>query len=172
MRQSGKAAAVVLAFLRARPGEKLFPRDIARETRIEVETVSTALSRQFTDARYCRNHLQRELGAADGRGCPRGYCYWIEAPREREGELDIERKARRWMLRNPRAARPSEIAGAIGFPEREVARLLERWTREGAAVRCRLLTRTGVDRFEYRLAAASARLFTTIRERRVGEVAL
>ena len=149
MKADMNMAGAVLAFLREHAGRKFLTRQMAEALGLERGLVSNTLSAIFTDARRSRGGLQRERSIA-GTSSLR---YWFDESKEEVPGASAEaQKIARWMHRHRLAARPSEIAKAIGLDVEAVARELEAFAAAGAAVRCELLTRSGSDRFEYRMA--------------------
>lgn len=136
----------VCAHLRAHPGVKFSPTTLSRITGHSVRDVTRALAAARGDPRL---GIHRELGVCPGASKA---VYWVTDKEDVPADTVEGRQIARWLARHRKAARPSVIASAVGMDPAVVARELEEWANRGAAVRCELVTREGIDRFEYRLS--------------------
>lgn len=137
----------VMSFLRDHRGEKFSATELAEATGLGLRTVSNVLTTRFA---HHQSRLQRERSALD-----HTFKYWIPDTAANASATKEGREIARWLLGFKHAARPSMVAMALTLDVDVVARELEQMAREGKAVRCALLLRTGHDRFEYRLAHGS-----------------
>ena len=131
-----------MAMLRAHPGRKFAASELAELVGQHVELVRRVLHARYHDGQY---GLARDMLWGEQ------HRYWYIDPAAFAGSSN-SRAVASYMAKHPRAARPSEIAAAVGLDAELVASVLEDFCREGAAVRCELVLRSGADHFEYRLA--------------------
>jgi hypothetical protein len=139
-----------MGYLRAHAGERFSAQVLATKTGHPVAAVIDALNSRYSMGAI---GLFRERTSGSSYNHTR---YWIAGDAGTGSHAQEARLIGRWMLRHPRAVVPSVIAKALGIPVRHVAEELDRWTEDGTAVRCELITRRGFDRFEYRLSYAPA----------------
>ncbi len=147
-------AAAVFGFLRAHAGKRFTPPQLARQTGFDARSIQHLLTTRYHDGRY---RLQRERTRLTGNSD--SFRFWLQDPLSLEARTVEENVVGRWMLRHDRAVRPSVIAKAVDIEPCLVARILDRWTDEGKAVRCFLPLRRGHDRYEYRLAQSVGSTF-------------
>lgn len=130
-----------LTFLRERLGRKFSAEEIAAEIGFTAAEVKRALTARFHDGRY---GLQRECVAN------KTFRYFMAEAGPAVNPQ--ERAIARWMNTHKVAARPTEIARATRQDPEEVARILAAWSKDGSVVKCELPLRSGIDRYQYRLA--------------------
>lgn len=135
-----------MEFLRAHRGQKFTPLAIANAIGHDPGHVARILLCRFAAGNY-RDVLQRERGFSNGSG---NVHYWLNE--QGPSETPEQRLIGRWMLRHRMAARPSQIAKGSGVALSVVRETLDAWCAVGSAVRCELVMRDGIDRFEYRLS--------------------
>lgn len=135
-----------MAILREHRGEKFTPLALAARTGHPVALIAKVLAARAGDF---RGDLRRENSAGQKVHQAR---FWISDVASQVDDTNEARHIARWMLRHRKAARPSEVARAVKLAPELVARQLDAWAACGMAVRCELVTRQGLDRFEYRLS--------------------
>lgn len=154
---SGKSATQrVLDFLVAYPGVKFYSYEIC-------ETLFLPYDRVLNILKVCLPQRGVRLSSdlcrdeAFQRGRRR---FWLApqnlpdlgklAPAQREALSPLAKKICAWFKRHHHAARPSVIAAQIHDSAEVVARELDALHQRNAMLRCELLLRDGVDRYEYR----------------------
>lgn len=139
----------VLGFLRDNRGEKFTVEEIAERTGHSVRGVKYVLRGALNRPTY---KVQRERKTS---GADQTLKYWISDPLAALGDGDEARRISTWLLARGKAEVPSVIAKALGLEVRAVATELRHAADVGLVVRCELLLRSGLDRYEYRMAQSA-----------------